>query len=315
MNLPLFSYPERIHVELTSKCNFKCIICRHGHEAYGEDLNEYLCGILVNELIPHTTEIELQGTGESLLNPNFEKVFDASARNEYRRLNLITNASLLTDDLIKRFVKSNMQLIVSLDDSNKENFKLQRPNGNFDVVINNLYRVQAARKNANKAFSFVINMVCSQLTRNSVHNMIDLAYTAGVDFLFVSEVRPCMPDNAWQKLRLDKIEDRSAFDDYIAKCLRYAKSKKIGFRFNKYTENKTIRKKLCVAPWKHIFLYANGDLSACCELNCKFGCLQAENFQSIWNGEALNIFRSNMLMGDFDPHCLNCCLSWGLPYE
>jgi MoaA/NifB/PqqE/SkfB family radical SAM enzyme len=257
----------------------------------------------------------LQGTGESLLNPRFEQIFDAAAADESRRLDLITNASLLNRELIHRFIKSNMQLVISLDGSDKIEFTLQRPIGNFDAIMNNLYIIQAARGNAVKSFSCVINMVCTRLTCNSVHKMIDLAVEIGIDFLFVSEVRPCMPDEEWEKLRLDNIEDRSAFDAYIANCTHYAAAKNIGFNFNAYSENKAIKKKVCAAPWRHIYLYSNGDISSCCELDRKYGNLQKEHFNSIWNGEVLNIFRSNMLMGKFEPRCLNCCLPWGLTHE
>jgi MoaA/NifB/PqqE/SkfB family radical SAM enzyme len=315
VNIPPLAYPERIHIELTSRCNFKCITCRHGYESYGEDLAENLCDVFVNELLPHAREIELQGTGESLLNTYFENIFEAAVADEWRRINLITNASLFTPELINRFVKSNLQLVISLDGSNKNEFKMQRPIGDFDAIINNFNMIRTMRKNANHAFSCVINMVCTRLTQNSVHKMIDLASELGVDFIFVSEVRPCMPDENWEKLRLDKIENRPAFDLYIEKCTHYAANKNIGFYFNPYSVNRIIKKKICAAPWKHIYLYSNGDVASCCEMNCKYGNLQTEQFVSIWNGNPLSVFRANMLMGEYDIHCLNCCLPWGLTYE
>jgi MoaA/NifB/PqqE/SkfB family radical SAM enzyme len=265
--------------------------------------------------MPHAKEIELQGTGESLLNPCFENIFEAVVADERRRINLITNASLFTHELINRFVKSNLQLVISLDGSNKSEFKMHRPVGDFDVIINNLNMIRGMRKNASHAFSCVINMVCTQFTRNSVHKMIDLASDLGIDFIFVSEVRPCMPDENWEKLRLDNIENRPAFDVYIAKCAHYAANKNIGFYFNPYNADHIIKKKICAAPWKHIYLYSNGDIASCCEMNCKYGNLQTERFISIWNGDHLNAFRSNMLMGEYAPHCLKCCLPWGITYE
>jgi MoaA/NifB/PqqE/SkfB family radical SAM enzyme len=313
--VPLLAYPERIHIELTGRCNFKCVICRHGYESYGEDLNEHLCRILMNELMPHAREVELQGTGESLLNPCFEKIFDAAAADKWRRINLITNASLLTPELMKRFVISNMQLVVSLDGTDKSEFKLQRPIGDFEAIISNLHTMREIRRNMGHTFSCAINMVCTRFTRNSVHKMIDLASELNIDFLFVSEVRPCMPPDNWENLRIDNLYDRPLFDVYIENCARYAMSKNIGFRFNPYRVNKNIKKKICAAPWKHIYLYSNGDVSSCCELNCRHGNLQTEQFTAVWNGSSLNDFRTNMLMGNFDLHCLNCCLPWGLTGE
>ena len=71
----LHSFPERLHLELTSRCNYKCITCKHGYVNYGEDLDDNILEIILNELMPHLKELELQGTGESLLSSRFMKVF------------------------------------------------------------------------------------------------------------------------------------------------------------------------------------------------------------------------------------------------
>jgi MoaA/NifB/PqqE/SkfB family radical SAM enzyme len=316
MDLQLLPYPERLHIELTSRCNFKCLICKHGYENYGEDLSGNICNIIVNEMAPYLSEIELQGTGESLLSANFEKVFDAASINKSCRLNLITNASLLQDTLIDRLVRSNMQLTISLDGYHKDEFRMHRPVGDFDLIIHNIRKIYEKRKKIdNKSFSCVINMVVTQYNRNSVHKAVDMAYLLGIDFLFVSEVRPCMPGEMWDKFRLDTIADRHIFNTYINDCMRYAAGKKIGFHFNPFMENKKIKKKVCVSPWKHTYIYANGDVSLCCELHKIYGNLQYQDFASIWNGACLNNFRNLMLLEEYDSHCLKCCLPWGLPYE
>jgi wyosine [tRNA(Phe)-imidazoG37] synthetase (radical SAM superfamily) len=58
--------------------------------------------------------LELQGTGESLLNPRLEEIVE-TATGTVKEITLITNASLLNDANIRLFVRANVQLVVSLD--------------------------------------------------------------------------------------------------------------------------------------------------------------------------------------------------------
>lgn len=310
------SYPERLHVELTSRCNFKCRTCRHGYENYGEDLDEDVCEILVNDIIPNLKEIELQGTGESLLSHNFYKIFNA-AKASHCKLILITNASLLNDSLIRDMVSSNMQLVISLDGADGKTFEKHRPIGNFKTILNNLYQLKKYRDEAsNSDFSLVINMVVTKINYMTVNSMIDLASDLGVDYLFASEVRECMPDkDTWNLFRLDNIDTRYEIENIMEECKSYAESKGIGFNFNPYLENRKQKKRLCISPWKHMYLYSNGDLSVCCELNTEFGNIKRLSFGEVWNGQKLNDFRNDMLMNEYDNHCLNCCLPWGLTNE
>jgi MoaA/NifB/PqqE/SkfB family radical SAM enzyme len=317
IDIPKTNSLERIHVELTSRCNFKCVSCRHGHEVYGNDLGDAMCDMLIHELMPGIKEIELQGTGESLLNQNFEKIFEAANMKKTCRIILITNASMLTEEWIARFTRANMQLIISLDGTDVHEFKLHRPVGDFVQIMENMHKIRHIKaNNINNYFSFVINMVITKYNYRSIKKMIDLAYVTGADFLFCSEVRPCMPNlSAWNILRLDNMAGRVAFNAYISECSCYAVEKKIGFYFNPYTENKHRKKSICPAPWRHIFIQSNGDVSPCCEINAGFGNINKNDFLEIWNGEQFNDFRNRMLLGDYDRHCAQCCLPWGLTGE
>ena len=309
-------YPERLHVELTSRCNFKCITCRHGFESYGDDLSDEVCNTLINDIIPYLKVIELQGTGESLLYRNFQKVFSAAKKNNCRIV-LITNASLLNKALIQVFVESNMQLVISLDGANESTYKMHRPVGDFNNIITNLCKINEYRALIhNKDFSLVVNTVVTKWNYSKLNEMIDLASLHSIDYVFASEVRECMPDkNTWEKLRLDNCNNRDEIMKYISLAEQYAKKKEVGFCFNPLKVNSVKKKDICISPWKHLYLYANGDLSICCELNTRFGNINSSSIVNIWNGYGLNEFRNNMIMKDYDCHCLSCCLPWGIMNE
>jgi MoaA/NifB/PqqE/SkfB family radical SAM enzyme len=69
-----FLYPKRLHLELTSRCNYNCIICKHGYREIGNNISNRLKDVIIDELIPNASLLELQGTGESLLSEDLEDI-------------------------------------------------------------------------------------------------------------------------------------------------------------------------------------------------------------------------------------------------
>jgi len=310
------SLPMRAHIELTSRCNFKCITCKHGYISYGSDIDDNICDIIIKEILPNIEEVELQGTGESLLSHNFDRIFEAAQKNNCYII-LITNGSMLNQQRIKQFVNSKMQIVFSLDGSDSSTFKKHRPVGDFDKISENIRNLHVLRDNTKpNSLSTVINMVLTKYNVNSIKNMIDYASKMGIDHLFVSEVRHCMPDdNQWDNLRLDNIPERETLISNIVSASQYAKEQHIGFTFNPYDKKHIIKKKICPSPWKHIFITAEGRVSFCCELNSYFGHLKNESFEKIWNGNKMIKFRNDMLIGNYHCKCTNCCLPWGITHE
>ena len=125
---------KRAQIEVSSRCNFKCITCKHGYYEYGQDLPSSICDLLIKDVLPGLKVLELQGTGESLLSDMTGRLVKAAAENN-TEVTLITNGSLLTDQIMELLVSAGTQLVVSLDGSNKETYKAHRPVGKFDTVI------------------------------------------------------------------------------------------------------------------------------------------------------------------------------------
>ena len=306
----------RAQLELSSKCNFKCVTCRHGYSDYGSNMPDDICDMLCEDVIPFIKILEIQGTGESLLYPRTGEIIQKAAKHG-AEITLITNGSLLKEPLLSLLVKTRVQLVISLDGPNSTVFSMHRPIGNFDNIINNIAKLQEIRtQNGCEGFTLVVNMVLTQLNCTDIPEMISLLSNLGVDHLFVSEVRECMPDkNTWDKLNLASVNSTSEFSSMINECKLLARQKNIGFSFNANKMTNRIQKRICEAPWKHIFVAADGDVSVCCELPLVFGNLKEQSLEDILHGSKLFQFQSDMLNGNYDKHCLNCCLSWGLPYS
>lgn len=306
---------KRAQIELSSKCNFKCITCRHGYYDYGQHLASPICDMLCDELIPKLNTLELQGTGESLLNPRISDIISIASKS-INEITLITNASMLYEEIIRQFICANIQLVVSLDGADSKVFSMHRPVGNFESIVSNLSLIKKIRSEyEDTSFSLTVNMVLTRMNYSTIPDMIELLSKVGADFLFVSEVRECMPDKKkWNNLNILDLTSESEFELMLADCASIANKNGLGFSFNPNKKLNMVKKKICEAPWRHVFIAANGDVSVCCELSKSFGNLEKNNLSDILACDEMQEFRNNMLLGDYDSHCINCCLPWGLPY-
>ena len=173
---------KRAQIEVSSRCNFKCITCKHGYYEYGQDLPNNICEMLIKDILPGLEVLELQGTGESLLSDMTGRLVKAAAEND-TAVTLITNGSLLTNQIMELLVSAGTQLVISLDGSNKETYTAHRPVGNFDTIIKNIRRINEIRnRTPSTGFSIVVNMVLTQLNRSDIPDMIELLSSLGVDF-------------------------------------------------------------------------------------------------------------------------------------
>ena len=62
----------------------------------------------------------------------------------------------------------------------------------------------------------------------------------------------------------------------------------------------------CLAPWVHLHVLAEGQVTPCCESRQSLGNINSQNFDEIWNGAAMAAVRAQMLRGERVPGCQKC---------
>ena len=133
--------PIRLWIELTSHCNFRCVMCPN------QDLNKEDRGTMEMSLYrkiideARAFDINLAHRGESLLHPHLiEAIRYAKSQGLYTRLH--TNGSLLTEDLSREIIASGLdRLSFSFDGFTKEAYEGIRRGGDFDKTIGNIIRL------------------------------------------------------------------------------------------------------------------------------------------------------------------------------
>lgn len=136
--------PSHMSLELTVGCNLRCRHCYRESEA---SKNHYMPTEDLLEILERLHEaglrsVELTG-GEPMMHRDFAEILDASRRH-FALVGVLTNGTLLRDEVAKRFQEMGDQLLVSvsLDGSTAEAHDLRRGvQGSFERTTRNLERL------------------------------------------------------------------------------------------------------------------------------------------------------------------------------
>ncbi len=190
-----FHGPHTVQVDLTDECNNTCIGCWvHSplidkREIFARGKKQLpLGGVkrLIKDLYGlGTKEIILSGSGEPFLYPEIKEVVKIiKLRNMY--LNIITNATVINQEVAKMLVKYKVDLITaSIWAGDSETYSLIHPGKtelDFENIVNNLTRLAFYKKKYNslKPHLKLYNVICSR-NCNDIEKMIELARRIDAD--------------------------------------------------------------------------------------------------------------------------------------
>lgn len=131
-----------LQIELTSKCNERCIHCYIPHHTKTEILPQDVIKRVLDEARDMgTLGVTLSG-GEPLLHPNIHEIIDHCRENDFS-ITLLTNALLIDDELIDNFKKNNLDFVqVSVYSMNpKVHDAVTAVDGSFDKTISNIEKM------------------------------------------------------------------------------------------------------------------------------------------------------------------------------
>jgi len=175
-NKPFSPKSNFLTIELTNKCNMKCIMCPQAENNqwnscradpfFGFMTLEKFKLVLNNLKGEHFCDLVLFWFGEPLLNPELPEILrDLYEFNEknflYNNLVIHTNGLLLTKKIANLLLETKNKLIIhlSIDAATKETYNFIRKNSNFGRVMENIkYFLIEQKKNPNvmSALQFIV---------------------------------------------------------------------------------------------------------------------------------------------------------------
>lgn len=134
-------YPYTVHIQLSTFCNFRCIMCPQDH-------NSKL--VLDNEILKNNIDwskvkrVIIQG-GETLAIKSAKEFYLWLTQTMLKKVTMLTNGLLIDDQWAEYLVEGSDVVYVSVNSATFQSFKAVNNNSNFEKVIENIKKIVALK--------------------------------------------------------------------------------------------------------------------------------------------------------------------------
>lgn len=293
----VLGHPFSLKVEPTNLCNLRCLQCSTGQNTLTrprgsmrlEDFRR-----LLDETADWVFHLLLYFQGEPFLNPELlEFVRYAKAKKVY--VILSTNGHFFGEEgFAEKVVASGVDsLIISLDGASAQTYERYRRGGDFDLVVDGIRRVAAAKRAARSPTPLIcLQFITMRHNEHEVGLIKQMAGTLGVDRVLIKSMHVYFPDTGRALLPADKRLARYAAGGVL--CVRRR------------------RRRICTNLWTSAVVTWDGAVVPCCfdqDARHGQGRLSGDcSLGDVWFSGGYARFRKRVLE---DPSGLSMCASCG----
>ena len=295
--------PMTVSIEPTTACNLKCPECPSGLRAFSRPTGNLKIDFFtktIDELYSNLLYLIFYFQGEPYINPKFlDMVKYAHDKGIYTITS--TNGHFLNNANARKTIESGLdRMIISVDGTTQETYENYRIGGKLDVVLQGARNMVAMKKEMNsKTPHLIFQFLVVKPNEHQIDDIYALAEEIGID-----EVK-------LKTAQVYDYEDGNELIPTIEKYSRYAQQKNGQYKIKNNLSNE------CWKLWHACVITWDGSVVPCCfdkDATHKLGDLKETSFATLWQGEAYQKFRSDLLKGrDQIDICTNCtegCKVW-----
>jgi MoaA/NifB/PqqE/SkfB family radical SAM enzyme len=321
----LDSFPQKLIVTLSSRCNLDCIMCEVRRTKW--DI-PYKTIQEVVDLFPYLESVIWQG-GEPFLLEYFEEIFDEATKFDNLKQMIVTNGLLINEAWAHKLARNNVELTYSIDGVTKEVYEHIRGGAKFDRIIRSLKMIREARKkNESRKMSLRLHVVVMKSNYHQLGDFMDFAKEHGFDAIHLIS----MWGSQDREENIFYNNEKEALD-YI-ESVRYrlaekAASLNIGLLDSlphpvscatnsdgsasqdscSDKDNKVDIEISCLMPWQQLNVDPGGKVRPGCLCLKEIGSILTSKLMDLWNNEAAQSYRRGIMERDFELFCNQTCLS------
>jgi MoaA/NifB/PqqE/SkfB family radical SAM enzyme len=330
------SFPRRLGLFLTNRCNFACPMCavqdaRNEGLARGGDLPFELLENVLTECSPHQPVVDLIG-GEPLLYPHLVEALKLASRRNV--LAAITTNGLKLQDSAEALVRAELPLLqVSLDGWDEPSQTARGlVKGSFDRLREGVRAVQEARgkrpfpiirvltaitrvnhAHLDRIQSVVASLGISSwgisnyfyLNRNAHERHQTFALINGLSGLVAAHT---IPDDVYlspQQVRDLKFSLRRVKQLNLRFRLRVAYAWNIDIEAY-YSTRQASRSSICDLPYSRLDIHTDGHMAVCVS-GKRVGQVGRDSIAGVWRGQLMAKYRDLYERTRPMPMCFRCC--------
>ncbi|MCM8791841.1 MAG: radical SAM protein [Candidatus Omnitrophica bacterium] len=306
-------YPAYIEIEITNRCNMRCVMCEHTYwDEPPRDMSFDEFKYIVDQF-PRLTWIGLTGIGESFLNKDFIKMLSY-----VKAKGIITEIYdtfyFVDKEIANKLIELKIDSIyASIDAATKETYEKIRPGSNFEKVIKNVsYFLDLRRRYPIPLTKFNFHYIVSKLNLNEILDHLKLVssiskgLSLGVQFTRLLHNYPQVKD-IYVEIPKSIIEE----------SIRKGKELNIEVTWNANTLDPKPTPRNCI-EWTMPFIFVSGEVIPCCAANEKnrrqfqkeysMGNIFKQSFREIWRGKRYRILLNSLAKDILPLVCKDCCL-------
>jgi|MudIll2142460700_1097286.scaffolds.fasta_scaffold06508_2 MoaA/NifB/PqqE/SkfB family radical SAM enzyme len=296
----LQSMPVLAHINLTSHCNLRCIMCFQAHHKDMERLHmpQEILKDISQHLFPYLKTIKMDASGEALLYPDFKNIIELCERND-NELQLTTNGTLLTQTMTDNLLafKGLKHFCISFDAMTKEVFENIRANARYEAVHGNFSYFCKKRKELERE-DITVGISFTAMRQNIEHlpKLVEMAHDWGINVIYVAYAFISgNSDPGWSLYFHQDLTNR-IFDKAYEMGIKLGVGIHLPLRFG---QNSSEKWRKCSWAWNSVYIHPNGIVGPCCVIqyftqtddgrhltDTKENSLTTKKFKDIWNGQS-----------------------------
>jgi len=308
----LKSKPIRISLNLTGRCNAKCIFCNlKVSKYYTEEEMTLETFTLIKPFLNSVKHLVFFSATEPLVAKNFKEIYKSSIGYNAEKY-FSTNAIALKDSIAELLVTTSLDyLTISIHGSTRESYKKYLGVDTYDRVIANIKKLNKFKKIHNSSNPKLRLSFC--LMKDNVHELVDIIRLASeLEFSQGVYIRHLL---AYSEEMYSQVPSHHI--DYVKKHLD--KAKKVasnlevplcGDLIDELNDPliEGIDRPACYEPFERMHIETDGKVRVCPSFsNNEFaGDLKEQNIDDVWNSELFKLYRKNVNTINQPEGCKNC---------
>ena len=290
----LESYPRRVLLELTNRCDLRCIMCARTLSKFTPTTVQLSILNKIDAFLRHAEEVTLFGWGEPTVNPNFTKFVERLSSYPNLRKYVLTNGTSLNiiKDIIAQYGLD--ILAVSLDGATANTNDSIRRGSSFDYIIRNLVEIGELQHCGTKIPYMNFVFVAMKRNIHELPEMVKLAHSINIP-----EVK-CVYLTAFTK-GLEKQtmwHERELCRKYFEIAKETAKKLNISLKLPHYILEDPagdLPHKPCYVPWRDLFIGSDECIRPCQSSSLVLANINDyDNVYELWNSENFQKMRATV---------------------
>ncbi len=292
-------YPRNIELEITSRCDKKCLFCEHTYWNEPKWDLTYENMIHITSQFPKLKWVNLTGEGDSFLNRDYLQIIK-HLKSRSVAVYLVDSFDLITKDIAEKLVEYGVDgIYISFDAATKDTYEFIKKGCEFERTLENIRNMIEIKKQVHSpipelCFRYVVN------TKN-YHEMpdyLDLIHSLGtnkeIGDNFTIEFVGLLYYPQTAEYFLERIPDKIMRE--VAR-----RAEKYNFRIMYSHPGKDIPPLDACSAWVEPYIMMGGYVLPCCQVlqtndrdrlrKYAFGNINEIPFQDIWYSERYRTFR------------------------